>query len=68
MMKNMGALCMVSWVLVMVGGINWGLVGLFQLNLVEKILGEGTLLTRLVYILVGVAAGYMIFKKVKKQD
>lgn len=68
MMKNMGALCMVSWVLVIVGGINWGLVGLFQLNLVEKILGEGTLLTRLVYILVGVAAGYMIFKKVKKQD
>ena len=44
--------------LLIAGGLNWGLVGLFGFNLVETLLGVGTL-TTIVYGLVG-AAGVMI--------
>lgn len=39
-------------VLVIIGCLNWGLVGLFDFNLVEYLFGDGTLLTRIVYVLV----------------
>jgi len=38
-----------------IGCINWGLVGLLNFNLVEYLLGDGSLITRIVYILVMVA-------------
>ena len=41
--------------LVVVGALNWGLVGLTGLNLVSTVLGEGSVLTRVVYVLVGLA-------------
>jgi uncharacterized membrane protein YuzA (DUF378 family) len=43
-------------VLVIVGGLNWGIVGLFDLDLVAAIFGVGSVLARLVYVLVGVSA------------
>jgi len=42
--------------LVIVGGLNWGLVGLFNFDLVAVILGSGSVLSRAVYILVGISA------------
>jgi uncharacterized membrane protein YuzA (DUF378 family) len=42
-------------VLVVVGALNWGLVGLFRYDLVAALLGDATVLTRLVYIVVGMA-------------
>lgn len=45
-------------ILLIIGGLNWGLVGLFDFNLVEAIFGIG-LLTDLVYILVGLSAIYV---------
>ncbi|OGK18643.1 hypothetical protein A3G67_02175 [Candidatus Roizmanbacteria bacterium RIFCSPLOWO2_12_FULL_40_12] len=51
----MKALHMVSFLLVVVGALNWGLVGFFQYNLVESLLGASGL-TTVVYSLVGVAA------------
>ena len=48
-------------VLVIVGGINWGLVGWLNYNLVDTIFGEGSMLARAVYAIVGVAALYMIY-------
>ncbi|HSS65971.1 MAG TPA: DUF378 domain-containing protein [Gammaproteobacteria bacterium] len=42
-------------VLVVVGALNWGLVGLFRYDLVAAVLGDATALTRLVYVVVGVA-------------
>ena len=45
-------------VLVVVGALNWGLVGLAGFDLVAALLGEATALTRLVYIVVGVAGLY----------
>ena len=45
--------------LVVVGALNWGLVGLFEFNLVEEIFGTGTL-TDVVYVVVGAAALLML--------
>ena len=47
---------MIAWVLVLIGALNWGLVGAFQFNLVELLLGGIPWLERLVYILVGLSA------------
>ncbi|MFZ5434146.1 MAG: DUF378 domain-containing protein [Calditrichota bacterium] len=44
--------------LLVVGGLNWGLVGLFGFDLVAAIFGEMTFLSRVVYSLVGLAAVY----------
>jgi uncharacterized protein len=49
----------VSVVLVIVGGLNWGLIGLFDFNLVNIVLGSLPVAERIVYILVGLAAVYI---------
>ncbi len=41
-------------VVTIIGAINWGLIGLFDFNLVDTLFGTGSLLSRLVYILVGI--------------
>jgi uncharacterized membrane protein YuzA (DUF378 family) len=46
-------------VLVVIGGLNWGLIGVADLNLVQAIFGDH-ILTRIIYILVGLAAVYQI--------
>lgn len=51
-----------SWLLVIVGALNWGLVGAFNWNLVEKLLGSWPTAVRVVYILVGLAALMMLLK------
>lgn len=48
----MNTLFKTTLVLSIIGCINWGLVGLFNFNLVEYLLGDGALITRIVYILV----------------
>ncbi len=52
----MNMLLKTTLVLCIIGGINWGLVGIFDFNLVEYLFGAGSLLTRIVYILVAVSA------------
>ena len=47
----------VAAILVVVGAINWGLVGLFDFNLVQYVLGTGSP-ARFVYILVGIAGAF----------
>lgn len=49
----------IAFILVVVGGLNWGLVGLLDFNLVTAIFGEGTL-AKVVYDLVGLSAVYML--------
>ena len=56
----------IALVLVIVGGLNWGLVGLFNLDLVELIFGAIPVLQTIVYILVGIAALYTIYYITKK--
>ena len=50
----------VTLALVIIGGINWGLIGLFGFDLVATLFGEMSALSRIVYTLVGVSALYQI--------
>lgn len=52
----MRALKIISYILVIIGALNWGLVGLFNIDLVALIFGEMTIFARIVYILVGLSA------------
>ena len=56
----MKTLDVIAAILVIVGGLNWGLVGVFDFNLVAAIFGESVIST-IIYILVGVAALYQVF-------
>lgn len=49
-----------GWVLA-AGALNWGLVGLLNMNLVEAVLGAGSMLTKIVYILIGLAGAYKVY-------
>jgi uncharacterized protein len=51
---------MVAFILLVVGGLNWGLVGLFGFDLVEAILGSWPMAVKIVYVLVGLSAVYEI--------
>ena len=55
----MKAIHILAFILLVVGGLNWGLVGAFDFNLVDKIIGNMEWLERLVYILVGLSAIYL---------
>jgi len=51
----------VTWIafwLLVVGGLNWGLVGLFGVDLVAAICGPGSIASRIIYVLVGLSAVY----------
>ncbi|PIR47936.1 DUF378 domain-containing protein [Candidatus Uhrbacteria bacterium CG10_big_fil_rev_8_21_14_0_10_50_16] len=52
---------MVAWVLIIVGAINWGLVGGFGFNLVNWIFSFSEVVETIVYILVGVSGVYAVF-------
>jgi uncharacterized protein len=58
-MVKMNPLSWVALVLAIIGGLNWGLVGLFNFNLVYAIFGSIAWLERLIYIVVGLAALYL---------
>ena len=51
-MQTLQKICLV---LTIIGAINWGLIGIFDFNLVATIFGDGTTLSRIVYSLVGIA-------------
>jgi uncharacterized membrane protein YuzA (DUF378 family) len=62
----MKAINIVTLLLVIVGGINWGLMGLFQFDLVASIFGgPSAALSRLVYILVGASALWQLYPLVR---
>ena len=59
MEKN--ALDWIALVLVIIGGLNWGLFGLFSFDLVKTLFGSIAWLAKLVYVLVGLSGIYMIY-------
>lgn len=66
-MKNLG-LEFIAYIIVLAGGINWGLVAISsKLNIVSIFLGDG-ILARLIYLIVGVSAGYLIYLKFQKKS
>lgn len=55
-MRNLKLINTIALILVVVGGLNWGLVGAFDFNLVNTIFGSMAAIERLVYVLVGLSA------------
>lgn len=55
----------VALVLLIIGGLNWGLVGLFEFDLVAALFGVGTAVTRAVYTIVGIAALWEIIAMIR---
>ena len=51
----MKALDKIALILIIIGAINWGLIGLFKFNLVEMIFGDMTFFARAIYALVGIS-------------
>ena len=64
----MNILLKITLVLCIIGGINWGLIGLFDFNLVEAIFQEDSFLTNLIYILVGISALVDLYNLTKDLD
>jgi uncharacterized membrane protein YuzA (DUF378 family) len=56
MEKAMKPLNLITLILLIVGGLNWVLIGLFNFDLVATLFGAGSILARIVYLLVGLSA------------
>lgn len=59
-MKKFNTLDWIAIVLLVIGGINWGLVGLLDIDVVAVIFGDMSVVSRIVYILVGLSAIYIL--------
>lgn len=58
---KMGTLDYIAFILVVIGGLNWGLIGFLNYDIVAAIFGSMSTVSRIVYDLVGLSALYMIF-------
>ena len=63
----MRLITIVTLLLLIVGGLNWGLVGLFGLDLVAALFGQMSALSRIVYVLVGISALWQIIPLLRGQ-
>lgn len=57
---KMSTIDWIAFVLVAVGALNWGLVGLFGFDLVATLFGDMSIISRIIYVLVGVSAVYRV--------
>lgn len=64
-MKNAHVIHTIALILLFIGGINWGLVGLFDLDLVTRIFGET--LARIIFVLVGIAGLWRLFEFARRR-
>lgn len=62
MFKNPSVLDWVALVILVIGGLNWGLVGLFQFDLITGIFGGYSPIARILYIIVGLCALFVLFR------
>lgn len=53
----------IALVLIIIGGLNWGLVGFFDFNLVDALFGVDSAISRVVYALVGLSAVLVLIEK-----
>lgn len=63
----MKVLDIITFILVLVGAINWGLIGFFDFNLVSALFGNMTIISRVIYALVGISGLYCLSFFAKKQ-
>ena len=55
----------VALIIIIVGAINWGLVGLFKIDIIKVIFGDMTIFARMLYIIVGLAGLYLLILSFK---
>ena len=60
-MKKMNTMDWIAVIIVIIGGLNWGLVGFFKFDLIAAIFGDMTGVSRVIYAIVGLAALWMIY-------
>lgn len=60
-MKKSNPLDLIVIILLIIGGLNWGLIGLFSFDLVATIFGDMSAVSMVIYTLVGLSALYFIF-------
>ena len=60
----------VALILVIIGGINWGLIGFFNFNLVTFIFGNASIIARIIFAVIGIAAVYacVLFWKLRTDE
>lgn len=61
----------IDWVVIfltIIGALNWGLVGIFRFNLVTFLFGANSLISRIIFTLVGIAGIYLIYTVSKSPD
>ena len=59
-MKKTQMVEMISVVLLLIGGLNWGLIGFFEWSFVDTVFGMGSTLARVIYSIIGISALYQI--------
>lgn len=59
-MKLLCGVCKIVGIFAAVGALNWGFIGLFHVDLVGKIFGEMSLVSRLIYIVVGISGALLL--------
>ena len=59
---------MISLILIIIGALNWGLIGIFNFDLVAALFGKMSMLSRIVYSLVGIAGLYALSFFMKFND
>lgn len=64
----MSVLDWIVFILVIIGALNWGLVGFFKYDLVKSLFGDMTTLSRIIYDLVGLAGLYMLVMAFTKKE
>lgn len=66
----MKALDYTALILVVIGAVNWGLIGFFEFDLVRAIFGDMTWVSRIIYALVGIAGLYSLsfFGRIRNED
>ena len=57
-MKNRNLIDLISVILLLAGGLNWGFIGLFDIDVIGTLFGDMSSITRVVFVLIGVSALY----------
>jgi uncharacterized membrane protein YuzA (DUF378 family) len=67
-MKHHHGLDKIVFFLLLIGGLNWGLVGLFSWDLISAIFGYMSVVTRIIYVIIGLAAVYRFIQWARLQS
>jgi uncharacterized protein len=62
MLKSPSVLDWIALVILFIGGLNWGLIGLFHFDIITAIFGDYSPISRILYIIIGLAAIYVLVR------